>query len=223
MGRGTPPGSAGVPPAYSAVAFRSVSLRCSTPPVYRRERRGFGCAETNAGQTHKLPGVARNVFAASNLTASASSLQGAPGWGSFRDAVTAANGGPSVFVFNKERQCLPRRARAMGRDAPPGSAYPLEEQKRWEGTPHPGARASRPHTPPLRSAQFPCDVAPLQSTGGNGVGRAVPRLTRASRPHNTRQSHTNFSHVNQPATTPFPNQRVKEVSDYLPSLPHPLP
>ena len=49
MGRDAPPGSAGVPPAYSAVAFRSVSLRCSTPPVYRRERRGPGCAETNAG------------------------------------------------------------------------------------------------------------------------------------------------------------------------------
>ena len=66
--------------------------------------------------------AARNVIAASNLTAMATPLQGAPEWGSFRDAVTAANGGPSVFVFNKERQCLPRRARAMGRDAPPGSA-----------------------------------------------------------------------------------------------------
>ena len=62
MGRGTPPGSAGVPPACTAVAFRSVSLRCSSRPAYRRERRGFGCAETNAGETHKLPGVARNVI-----------------------------------------------------------------------------------------------------------------------------------------------------------------
>ena len=205
MGRGAPPGSAGVPPAYSAVAFRSVSLRCSTPLVYRRERRGPGCAETN-GARHTS---SRGSPATLSLQAT-SQPELLP---------CKAHPGGDHSVTRSQQQMGGHRSSCSTRN---GNTF-LEEQKRWEGTPHPGARASRPHTPPLRSAQFPCDVAPLQSAGGNGVGRAVPRLTRASRPHNTRQSHTNFSHVNQPATTPFPNQRVKEVSDYLPSLPHPLP
>ena len=41
MGRG-PPGSAGVPPACTPVACRSVSLRCGTRPPCRRERHGLG-------------------------------------------------------------------------------------------------------------------------------------------------------------------------------------
>ena len=75
MGGGTPPGSAGVPPACTAVAFRSVSLRCSSRPPCRRERHGpgrsrvlaplpvglggedgRGCAKACAGGTPALPG-----------------------------------------------------------------------------------------------------------------------------------------------------------------------
>ena len=67
--------------------------------------------------------------------------------------------------------------------------------------PHPGARASRPHAIPLRTAQFPCDVAPghpagwdaidsaeaesrrrCRSTRVEQIAEAVPRLVRAGRP-----------------------------------------
>ena len=41
-GRRRPPGSAGVPPACTAVACRSVSLRCSARPPRRREQHGPG-------------------------------------------------------------------------------------------------------------------------------------------------------------------------------------
>ena len=70
------------------------------------------------------------------------------------------------------------------------------------GGAHPGARASRPHALPLRTAQFPCDVAPGHPAGGNAIGpaeaeprrrcrsdqveemgRAVPGFVRAGRPH----------------------------------------
>ena len=73
---GFPPGSAGVSPACYPVAYRSVSLRCSTRPPCRRERHGLGrsrvpaplpvdlggadgrgCARTGAGGTPALPGV----------------------------------------------------------------------------------------------------------------------------------------------------------------------
>ena len=37
---------------------------------------------------------------------------------------------------------------------------------------HPGARASRPHAPPLRVAQYVYDVAAGHPGGGNGVGWA---------------------------------------------------
>ena len=35
---------------------------------------------------------------------------------------------------------------------------------------HLGARASRPHPPPLRAPQFPCDTAPGHPAGRNGMG-----------------------------------------------------
>ncbi len=72
---GGPPGSAGVPPACTPVASRSVSLRCPTPspcrwkqhglgrssvraplPVYPGGGDGHGCARTCAGGTPALPG-----------------------------------------------------------------------------------------------------------------------------------------------------------------------
>ena len=40
------------------------------------------------------------------------------------------------------------------------------------GTPHPGARASRPHAVPWVAAQFPCDVAADRPAGGNRRGPA---------------------------------------------------
>ena len=78
-----PPGSAGVPPACTAVAIRSVCLRCITRQRRRRERpepgrsravaclpvapgggNGGGCAETYAGETPALPGGHPARFAA---------------------------------------------------------------------------------------------------------------------------------------------------------------
>ena len=41
----------------------------------------------------------------------------------------------------------------------------------WDDAP-PGARASRPHTLPLRAAQFPCDAAANHPAGGNRIGPA---------------------------------------------------
>ena len=71
----TPPGSAGVPPASSPFAWRSVSLRCDSRPPCRREPHGpsrsramaplpvapgggdgRGCARICAGGTPALPG-----------------------------------------------------------------------------------------------------------------------------------------------------------------------
>ena len=65
----------------------------------------------------------------------------------------------------------------------------------------PGARASRPHALPLRTAQFPCDAAPDHPAGKNGtvpaeaeswrrcgsipveeIAEAVPGRVRAGRP-----------------------------------------
>ena len=73
-GRVVPPGSAGVPPAFSSLAFRSVSPRCGTRPRCRRELHGTdrsramtplpvcpgrgdgrGCAGICAGATPALP------------------------------------------------------------------------------------------------------------------------------------------------------------------------
>ena len=70
----TAPASAGVPPACTPVRCRSVSLRCGTRPLCRRERHGLGrgrvlallpvepgggvgrgCAKTCAGGTPALP------------------------------------------------------------------------------------------------------------------------------------------------------------------------
>ena len=83
----------------------------------------------------------------------------------------------------------------------PAAALPLEEQERWVEAPHPGARASRPHALPQRSAQNACDGAPDNPAGRNGVnpakaepwhncpssrvgeeGKAGPRQMRARRP-----------------------------------------
>ena len=46
---------------------------------------------------------------------------------------------------------------------------------------HPGARASRPHALPLRSAQFPCDSVPGHPAGGNGRGSAQAESWRHCR------------------------------------------
>ena len=80
MGGGTPPGSAGVPPACTAVRCRSVSLRWGSRPPFRRERHetgpsrapvplpvepggedGRGCARICAGGTPALPGGLHSV------------------------------------------------------------------------------------------------------------------------------------------------------------------
>ena len=50
-----------------------------------------------------------------------------------------------------------------------------------EGAPHPGARASRPHAPPLRAAQFPWDGARGHPAGGNGMGGAEAESRRRCR------------------------------------------
>ena len=49
------------------------------------------------------------------------------------------------------------------------------------GTPHPGARASRPHAVPSVAAQFPCDVAADRPAGGNRMGPAEAEAGRRCR------------------------------------------
>ena len=46
------------------------------------------------------------------------------------------------------------------------------------GTPHPGARASRPHAVPSVAAQFPCDVAADRPAGENRMGPAEAKPWR---------------------------------------------
>ena len=58
---------------------------------------------------------------------------------------------------------------------PAGTAW--ARPKRRLGV-HPGTRASRPHVLPLRSAQFPCDLAPGHPAGGNGMGSAEAEAWR---------------------------------------------
>ena len=134
---GGPPGSAGVPPACTPVAFRSVSLRFGPRPPCRRERHGSG-----------------------------------PG-----------------------RALVRLPVESVGEEGPGCAENTAEE------TPHPGARASRPHALPQRTAQNACDGAPANPAGRNGVnpakaepwrdcrssrvgeeGQAVPRQMRARRP-----------------------------------------
>ena len=49
------------------------------------------------------------------------------------------------------------------------------------GTPHPGARASRPHAVPWVAAQFPGDVAADRPAGGNRRGPAEAEAGRRCR------------------------------------------
>ena len=49
------------------------------------------------------------------------------------------------------------------------------------GTPHLGARASRPHAVPSVAAQFPCDVAADRPAGGNRRGPAEAEAGRRCR------------------------------------------
>ena len=89
---------------------------------------------------------------------------------------------------------------AMARPATLPAGTPWARLKQSPGA-HPGARASRPHAVPLRSAQFPRDGAPGHPAGGNAIGPAeaeswrrcrltrvvqvaesVPRRVRAGRP-----------------------------------------
>ena len=49
------------------------------------------------------------------------------------------------------------------------------------GTPHLGARASRPHAVPWVAAQFPCDVAADRPVGENRMGPAEAEAGRRCR------------------------------------------
>ena len=69
---------------------------------------------------------------------------------------------PLSFPGMRHRASLPAGTAWVGPKQSPGRRR------------HPGARASRPHAPPLRAAQFPWDGAPGQPAGGNGLGRAEP-------------------------------------------------
>ena len=113
--RKAPPGSAGVPPACTAVAHRSVSPRCGTPPPCRRERHGLGrgrvpaplpvepgggdkrgCARSCAGGTPALPG----------------GLHPLTRWEQRRSIGLCVW---SRFLFSNRRQFLPRTIRTAGR------------------------------------------------------------------------------------------------------------
>ena len=193
MGRGTPPGSAGVPPACTAVASRSGSLRCSTRRPRRPERHGLGRSGAVAGPARNLMGakpairgrflverskpsiagfvsilpgrmrarrprsrvgLARDVFAAGNLSSTANPMQGAPSLplpGSYplcqvqcgRDARAPGWVPPATFSLQAtfrprpipckgRRACLCRvcfhcaRSYAGGTPAIPGGLHPLD-------------------------------------------------------------------------------------------------
>ena len=61
-----------------------------------------------------------------------------------------------------------------------GAVPPRGARRMGRGTP-PGARASRPHALPLRTAQFPCDMAPGHPAAGNGLGSAEAESWRRCR------------------------------------------
>ena len=110
-----PPGSAGVPPACTPGAYRSVSLRCGTRPPCRREPHGpgrsralaplpvdlgggdgRGCARVCAGGTPALPGGHHSMTSSQQRRSIGLCVY-------------------SWFVFNNDRQFLPRMIRTAGR------------------------------------------------------------------------------------------------------------
>ena len=104
----TPPGSAGVPPASSSLSCRSVSLRCGSQPLCRRELNGpgrsralapfpvdpgggngGGCAKICAGGTPALPGGSSFHAVVTPRSRYCRSIR----------APLVIEGGPSVFVL----------------------------------------------------------------------------------------------------------------------------
>ena len=127
-GGGTPPGSAGVPPACTHVACRQVSVRISTRPPCRRERHGPGRSRV-LGPLPVHPGR-RNGRGYARICAG-----GTPALPGELDSVTSSQQRRSIglcvyrwFVFSSERQislCLIRRA---------GRGPDLAEMQVWEET-----------------------------------------------------------------------------------------
>ena len=192
-----PPGSAGVPPACTPVTCPSVP--CDTAP----------------GKPARDPRAART-------------MGDGPTWERGRPARTHPRYVPLSFpaIRHPASQCATLDQQERWEMVPPGSAgvppactpvtcpsvslrYGTRQasarpsSNKSDGTwAHLGARASRPHAPPLRAAQFPCDVAPGHPAGRNGMGsveaeswprcrsiqvekmaEAVPGLVRAGDPH----------------------------------------
>ena len=94
-------------------------------------------------------------------------------------------------------RCGTRRA-----SAPPSSS---KSDGTWA---HLGARASRPHAPPLRAAQFPCDTAPGKPARDPRAARAMGDGlgARASRPHAPPLRAPQFPAMRHPATLPRERQ-----------------
>ena len=155
-----------------------------------------------------------------------------PGSAGVSPACTAA-----AYRAERPRWCTRQPRRQKRRE--PGQSRALVRlpvESRWregpgcaentaEETPHPGARASRPHALPLRFAQFPCDSAPGHPAGGNptgpaqaepwrdcrssrvgGKGQTVPRTLRKRRPTRERgrlaRMHCRSVSLRNPPTPP---------------------
>ena len=83
----------------------------------------------------------------------------------------AGGGGPA----RRQTGVSPRGQAGFQRSRPPDTPHLTI------GTPHPGARASRPHAVPSVAAQFPCDVAADRPAGGNRMGPAKAEAGRRCR------------------------------------------
>ena len=185
-------------------------------PVDASGRDGRGCARLGAGGTPALPG-SRHPMTSSHQ------------WHKIAEAfgrrlslkqVHLSSGlfvfirVHSWFVFINDRSFFLERSARQGGGLARGQtgvsqrgqaglqrSRPPDTPHLTIGTPHPGARASRPHAVPSVAAQFPCDVAADHPVGGNRIGQAegvpwrrcrlmqvgemaeaVPGLVRAGRP-----------------------------------------
>ena len=155
MIRSGPPGSAGVPPACTPVAHRSVSLRCGTRPPCRRQRHGLGqswvlaplplepgggdsrgCARPCAGGTPALPGGLHPPTSSQPRNSIGIRVH-------------------SSFVFEKDRQFLPRMICPAGQGRhlfeTKEKSDPRRDTKRDGSAASAGPRPGKPARAHLRS------------------------------------------------------------------------
>ena len=181
---GETPALPGGRPARMHCRWVSLSIPGITRQLRRQERRVPGRSRVVAGLPVDPGGGDGQACAATNAGETPALPGGRPASLSIPAAGTAARspGAGRCFAPSAEQAVPPRGANGKRQPAP-------------------GARASRPHALPLGFAQYPCDVAPANSTGRNGacpaeaeswrgcrstrveeMGEVVPRHLRAGRP-----------------------------------------